>query len=41
MFAMKNCIVTKADLIPQETKEKLRYIIGKYDQSMQKKDGLK
>jgi 5'-methylthioadenosine phosphorylase len=41
MFAVKNCIVTKADLIPQETREKLRYIIGKYDQSMQKKDGLK
>ena len=39
--AVENCIVTKADLIPQETREKLRYIIGKYDQSMQKKDGLK
>jgi len=29
MFAVKNCIVTKADLIPKETREKLRYIIGK------------
>ena len=28
--AMKNCIVTRSDLIPQEIKEKLRLIIGKY-----------
>ncbi len=39
--AVENCIVTKAELIPHEIREKLRYIIGKYDQSMQKKDGLK
>ncbi len=28
--ALKNCIVTQPDSIPEETKEKLRYIIGKY-----------
>lgn len=28
--AMKNCIVTRSDLIPKEIKEKLRLIIGKY-----------
>jgi 5'-methylthioadenosine phosphorylase len=28
--ALKNCIVTQPDCIPQETKVKLRFIIGKY-----------
>ena len=28
--ALKNCIVTQSDSIPEESKEKLRYIIGKY-----------
>jgi 5'-methylthioadenosine phosphorylase len=28
--ALKNCIVTQPDSIPEESKEKLRYIIGKY-----------
>jgi len=28
--ALENCIVTKENIIPQETKEKLRLIIGKY-----------
>ncbi len=28
--ALKNCIVTRSDSIPEETKEKLRYIIEKY-----------
>jgi len=28
--AIDNCIVTKEEFIPQATKEKLRYIIGKY-----------
>lgn len=28
--AIKNCIVTSPELIPQETKERLHYIIGKY-----------
>lgn len=28
--ALKNCIVTSAELIPQETKERLRFIIEKY-----------
>jgi 5'-methylthioadenosine phosphorylase len=28
--ALENCIVTSPDLIPPETRERLRYIIGKY-----------
>jgi 5'-methylthioadenosine phosphorylase len=28
--ALKNCIVTRSDSIPDESKEKLRYIIEKY-----------
>jgi 5'-methylthioadenosine phosphorylase len=28
--ALKNCIVTQSDSIPEESKEKLRYIIDKY-----------
>jgi 5'-methylthioadenosine phosphorylase len=28
--ALKNCIVTQPDSIPEESKEKLRYIIEKY-----------
>ncbi len=28
--ALENCIVTRENIIPQETKEKLKFIIGKY-----------
>lgn len=31
--ALKNCIVTSSELIPRETRDKLRYIIGKYSKS--------